>query len=488
MEEDNSKIEERKNEINNKELLNPKKLLLELLKSYSYGDIMSCLINEENGKNDISLEIKLKKLVDRVDIEQLANLLIDDDIIKYNNNMGIENNKTSANLQAETAPSSLDRNINIDNNLFEKKQVKKRKLNKKKTPIINKVLYRKNDNIIYIYRFIFQKKKDLILLRCQDKNCKSKACYNVATKEINIYEDHSIPTKSHLYLTKKACNYIKKLVNYMKENTQIKYLEIYSDSSKHIVDNIKVSKNLKNDNYCLNQINNNNNSIILLNKKRNNTKKFEIEINEKNEKNKISLFKIRRASNKIKEEKIKKEKRKEDTIKINNSSHLLFEVSHIDLSNVDEKQKEETINLNEEEKENDINNNTNIINNKEAYFEIKDKYLKHNNLLTDIEQKYIGEKKRLGTHFHKNEKGEIYNYFGNNKEIKNNNMNYRCTLKGCKSCAVYNIQLREFKIVREHTQPYEKHYCSCPNNSKSKQLIDYLKNNQNLTDLQIILI
>ena len=159
MEEDNSKIEERKNEINNKELLNPKKLLLELLKSYSYGDIMSCLINEENGKNDISLEIKLKKLVDRVDIEQLANLLIDDDIIKYNNNMGIENNKTSANLQAETAPSSLDRNINIDNNLFEKKQIKKRKLNKKKSPIINKVLYRKNDNIIYIYRFIFQKKR-----------------------------------------------------------------------------------------------------------------------------------------------------------------------------------------------------------------------------------------------------------------------------------------------------------------------------------------
>ena len=102
-------------------------------------------------------------------------------------------------MQAETAPSSLDRNIIIDNNLFEKKQVKKRKPNKKKSPIINKVLYRKNDNSIYIYRFIFQKKKDLILLRCQDKHCKSKACYNVTSKEINIYEEHSIPTKSHLY-------------------------------------------------------------------------------------------------------------------------------------------------------------------------------------------------------------------------------------------------------------------------------------------------
>ena len=47
----------------------------------------------------------------------------------------------------------------------------------------------------------------------------------------------------------------------MKENTQIKYLEIYSDSSKHIVNNMKESKILKTDNYCLNQINDNN-SII----------------------------------------------------------------------------------------------------------------------------------------------------------------------------------------------------------------------------------
>jgi hypothetical protein len=474
-----SNTEEKKNEINTDELLEPKKMLLELLNSYSYGDIMSCLLNEENGKNDILLEIKLKKLVDKVDIEKFAKLLMDDDIIKYNNMNKIANINCSENIQAETAPSSFERNINIDNNI-KKKKVKKRKEKKKVDPVISKVIYRKNDNSIYFYRFVFQKKPDIYLLRCQDKHCKSKASYNVSSKEINIYEEHSIPTDNHLYLTNKACNYIKKLINYMKENTQIKYLEIYSDSSKHIVNNMKESKILKTDNYCLNQINDNN-SIILLNKKRDKIKKFNTIEDEKSKKNKISKFHIKKTSKKIKEK----------TIRKNNSSKMLFEISHIDLSNSPENHKEEIIDLNEEEKENENelnNNNSNLINNKEVYFEIKDKYLRHNYLLTDIEQKYIGEKKRLGTHFHKNEKGEIYNYYGNNKEIKNNNMNYRCTLKGCKSLAVYNIQLREFKIIREHTLPYENHYCSCPNNAKTKQLIDYLKANQNLTDLQIILI
>ena len=120
--------------------------------------------------------------------------------------------------------------------------------------------------------------------------------------------------------------------------------------------------------------------------------------------------------------------------------------------------------------------------------EEKDRYLKHNKLLTKIEQQFIGENKRLGTHFHKNEKGEVYNYFGNNREIKNYNMNYRCTLKGCKSLAIYNIQKREFNILRDHTKPYEKHFCSNPNNDKTKKIVDSLKNNENIKDIQIILI
>lgn len=44
-----------KEEINNNEFLNSKKLLLELLNTYSYNDIMACLISEENEKKKIFL-------------------------------------------------------------------------------------------------------------------------------------------------------------------------------------------------------------------------------------------------------------------------------------------------------------------------------------------------------------------------------------------------------------------------------------------------
>ena len=67
-------------------------------------------------------------------------------------------------------------------------------------------------------------------------------------------------------------------------------------------------------------------------------------------------------------------------------------------------------------------------------------------------------------------------------------MNYRCTLKGCKGKAIYNMKFRKFTIVSEHTKPYEEHYCSNPIDEKTKNWIIYLKNNEILSDLQIILI
>ena len=65
---------------------------------------------------------------------------------------------------------------------------------------------------------------------------------------------------------------------------------------------------------------------------------------------------------------------------------------------------------------------------------------------------------------------------------------YRCTLKGCKGKAIYNMKFRKFTIVSEHTKPYEEHYCSNPIDEKTKNWIIYLKNNEILSDLQIILI
>ena len=51
----------------------------------------------------------------------------------------------------------------------------------------------------------------------------------------------------------------------------------------------------------------------------------------------------------------------------------------------------------------------------ENYCEIKDKFIKHNFLLTEIEQMCFGKNKRLGTHFHKDNNGNIYNYYGNRR-------------------------------------------------------------------------
>ena len=203
--------------------------------------------------------------------------------------------------------------------------------------------------------------------------------------------------------------------------------------------------------------------------------------------------------------------RKLDTIKFNsNKSNIkkkkkrFFKVKHskndVDKNNIkfdDIKQIEhhdlnlnEIINLNEEEKIDSIEleDNEELINKKENYCEIKDKYIKHNFLLTEIEQICFGKNKRLGTHFHKENNGNIYNYFGNNKEIKDFNMNYRCILKGCKGKGIYNLKSRTFTILIEHSRPYEEHYCSNPNDKNTKKFVDYLKKNDNLSDLQIILI
>ena len=67
-------------------------------------------------------------------------------------------------------------------------------------------------------------------------------------------------------------------------------------------------------------------------------------------------------------------------------------------------------------------------------------------------------------------------------------MNYRCILKGCKGKGIYNLKSRTFTILIEHSRPYEEHYCSNPNDKNTKKFVDYLKKNDNLSDLQIILI
>ena len=158
-----------------------KDLIIELLNSYSYNDIISCILKEENEKEQVNkeLEIKLKKIVDSTDIDQLAQLLMDEEIINYNS---IKGNKDNISFQAQndSVQSTLDSNLKLENDKIDnvkKNTIKKRKESKKQRPIISKVIYRKKDNYIYIYRFVSRKSFFSVCLRCQDKNCKSKAAY-----------------------------------------------------------------------------------------------------------------------------------------------------------------------------------------------------------------------------------------------------------------------------------------------------------------------
>ena len=236
-------ISEREGENNCDEILNSKKLLLELLNSYSYTEICEYLLNEEKQKTNVELKLKLKKIVDNIsDIDQLAKLLNDGDIAKNNNNLKNENDNINNNNKIISIKEESD--LKLENDL-DKNKKKMRKQRQKPEPFVSKIMYRKNDNI-YIYRFITKKKGDNVLLRCQDKYCKSKACYNFSLKEINIYEDHSVPINNHIYLKNKSPDAIKEMVNYMNINPSVNYVEIYSDSSKKIINYVKETNIPKN--------------------------------------------------------------------------------------------------------------------------------------------------------------------------------------------------------------------------------------------------
>ena len=465
----------------NKESFNEKSsysenLVLNLLENYSYDEILNYLFDEENKIVDENLKNKLKELVEKIDIEELSRLLTKEEINKL---LSTKREKIKEIQSSEDNDSIIIQNtLKINDNLIENFELKKKKKSSEKSnKKISKILYRKNNDSIYMFRYVTSKKGDIYLLRCQDKYCKSKASYNLRTKEICIYENHSKDIQNHIYLSDRTKNSIKELISFIEDNKDILSLEIFDDNSKQIINNLKEIHSLKKkkENTIKGNIN------IFLNKKRLNLPtrfeiykaldniQFKTKVTNKKRK-KFRFFKIKhtnKCTNKIN--------------KINEDNNQV-ENRNIDLN--------EIININEEEKIDNfcLGDKEELINKKENYCEIKDKYIKHNFLLTEIEQMCFGKNRRLGTHFHKDNNGNIYNYYGNNKEIKDFNMNYRCILKGCKSKAKYNLKLRTFTILTEHSKPYEEHYCSNPNDKNAKKWIDYLKMNDNLSDLQIILI
>ena len=495
--EDNQFISNNENNNNTDEgkLTYSQNLVLNLLKSYSYNDIMNYLFDQGNKISASDLRSKLKELVQKIDIDELAKLLTKEEINKlYSKNKKDENQyDINSNKNEEVY---FEKKLKLENDCYDKNKIKRRKKRDTTNPIISKIIYKKEQNTdeICFYRYIGSKKENIYLLRCQDKECKSKAFYNFESKEICIYKEHSKDLQKHIYLSDKSQDYIKGLVSYMKNNKNISSVEIYSDNSKTIINNIKENHCLRNTNEIEKEKENNINNNSMLNKKRNNSPIKLISFLVTKDSNYTNFkFKIRKNFNNMKKENIFNIKKINKNH--NNNKKQTINENNMPMESLNLNSNEQII-LNEEEEK--CNPNSILIDNgsdkeefvniKENYCEIKDKYLKHKQLLTKIEQLCFGENRRLGTHFHKEKDGKIYNYFGNNKEIKDFNMNYRCILKGCKSKAIYNLKSRTFTVIREHSKPYEEHNCSNPFNKRTKEWINYLKINDSLSDLQIILI
>ena len=109
-------------------------------------------------------------------------------------------------------------------------------------------------------------------------------------------------------------------------------------------------------------------------------------------------------------------------------------------------------------------------------------------LLNKEVEKYIGKNKRLGTHYHRDENGEIYSYFPNRITIQNEIIHFYCTTNQFKAFAISNMKNKEFNLYMEHTIPYQNHNCAKTCMSNIKQVLDLFNENKNFSDLQLIYI
>ena len=195
--EENQKITKKENI--NAQFTNSQKLVIDFLKNYSYDDVMSYILDENNKIVNDDLQIKLKELIDKIEIDELAKLLTKVEINKLFLSQKTDDNSEQINISENEEIISekclkIKKSDEIKTTKIRNKRKRKRKREKseKSKIYLSKILYRKNDDndSIYAYRYLTSKKGNIYLLRCQDKFCESKAYYNFENKEICIYEDH----------------------------------------------------------------------------------------------------------------------------------------------------------------------------------------------------------------------------------------------------------------------------------------------------------
>ena len=126
----------------------------------------------------------------------------------------------------------------------------------------------------------------------------------------------------------------------------------------------------------------------------------------------------------------------------------------------------------------------------EIYFEEEytKKYFAKSNLdsqLLDLQNQKLGKDIRLGSHFNRDEEGNLYLYnisvYGENGLIK-----MKCSNQSCKSVALYNFITKIFYIVEKHTISAENHKLRNLPSFRISDYVTFMERHKEITNLQIL--
>ena len=369
------------------------------------------------------------------------------------------------------------------------KEFLKRK-KEKKAPNINNSKEEKE-----VKKYIEQKgkkdNKDIIkITKCKNKRKIFEVVYNTPSSMINLIEEE----ENNKNINKKQNKRI------IQENKIKKIKPIFSvynpskNTPKFIVNNyVKVNNtndieknvNTKEDNNIFNNDINKNN-INISNKPNN--------IYSNNKPNQNKQIHINKKSSKIKN-KIKRIYNDDKKCNIKNKN--TYNPNEV---NNNENKDNNNINIDDEKDVADDNKKYKILikktvsNKKEDYLIGYDSTQNKSEIIFEINNKilYLNEyiivrNKKIGFHFHKNEFGNVFNYFPTPFQTLQDIIQYKCCLRDCESRAEYNLKTKKFVIIKEHSKSYESHYFSNYNNYIFKKITEFMKNNSNVKDLQFIL-
>ena len=130
------------------------------------------------------------------------------------------------------------------------------------------------------------------------------------------------------------------------------------------------------------------------------------------------------------------------------------------------------------------------INQDEIFFEeeYNRKYLTNNKLdsqLLELQNKKLGKDIRLGSHFNRDDEGNLYLYnisvYGENGLIK-----MKCSNQACKAIALYNFITKIFYIVEKHTISFENHKLRNLPTFKILDYVTFMDRHKEISNLQIL--